>query len=615
MGDVEDVRRQLEKRSSRKLSNILHEVERMATAEYFTYSKTGHIPISWNTCSDLSSYIIARKLGIIGLGNFNHQSFQELQKLDKSFDKGFQWINRIAKNVYLQLDTILKEELKKNEKTAERQQPSPDEFLQPDGYGIFGSERAGRAERPITPKQLNFGDVAFGRGTTVRGTPPERNQEAGATGKNSTAAGRSHGRDQTVSADRERNTRGNQPVVQRTNGRVDTASEGAVAGVLQVAADNGLKPTSPKNGFGGPKTKYKNNVLAIKVLQNVEAGQRTATLAEQKVMKRYTGWGGIPEVFEEGRAGWEKEHSELKSLLPDAEYAQARRSTLNAHYTQPEIIQAIYAGLDGLGFNGGRLLDPSAGNARFFSELPDHWQKDLHAVELDTTSGRLTAAIHPNAKVHIMGYQDVKYPDNYFDGIISNIPFGSYGVPDERYNKHNWSIHEYFFGKSLDKVKPGGVIAFITSKYLMDKKNNSFRKYVAQRAELVAAIRLPANTFWDIAKTEVTTDILILKKREQEVVWEQDWVHLGLTADGVPVNEYYLSHPEHLLGQMVFDKSFFGNETDTACFNLDPEFSASKALNVVFSAITENDSPVFTPVTITPIPKPPTRRNSCHPAT
>lgn len=320
------------------------------------------------------------------------------------------------------------------------------------------------------------------------------------------------------------------------------------------------------SSLGGSKTKCRKNIAAIKTMLLLEKEKRAAKPVELNTMLEYTGWGGVPEVFDTRRNDYTAEREELLALLTPVEYKQAMRTTLNAHYTPAWVIREMWAALGQMGMRGGKILDPCTGNGRFFACLPPEWKCELYGVELDSVSGHMTHNIHPQINMQITGYQDALFPDGFFDGILSNVPFGNYSVHDSRYNKYKWPIHEYFFGKSLDLVRPGGVVAFITSKYLMDKKNNSMRKYIAQRAELLGAVRLPANTFKGIANTEVTADIIILRKREKEIVPDnENWIHLGLTEEDVPVNEYYLDNPHHLLGEMKYWANMFGKETDTAC--------------------------------------------------
>jgi len=322
-------------------------------------------------------------------------------------------------------------------------------------------------------------------------------------------------------------------------------------------------------GSGGLKTKYKDNIAAIKLLKQLEAENRLATPDEQKILARYVGWGGMPQVFSylEDAGDWNKERDELKSLLTEDEYNSARNSTVNAHYTSPEVIAAMYEGLKRMGFKGGTILEPALGIGNFFGMLPEEMQNSrLVGVELDSLTGRIAKQLYQNADIRVQGFEEALLPDNFFDVAISNVPFGEYHVHDPKFNQYKFFIHDYFFAKALDKVRPGGIIAFITSKGTLDKANNATRKYLARRADLIGAIRLPNNAFKANANTEVTTDIIFLQKRDRLMESNPDWLYIGHTGEGVPVNEYYLQNPDMLLGKMVFDDSMYGNSKDTALF-------------------------------------------------
>lgn len=586
--------------------DILTDLQQLASDVYTSHGIGTETNLSQNTCAGLAEYITGRKLGIIDRGDYSKEFYLEAVERGRFFGKAFQWVNLSVKSTYGYFNKTLNDTTLK-EAQYERTTKEPIQYgdIWQDGTGILGGKRAGRSGGYVNGGQLTFDDIRLGGGAGRADAFPENSKEIKPPERNRTMPEKQpHTGDADILSDRKRSEGRSEHAAHPTDAGDSATGEGASPGILpgSITVTGGESSNPDPNSYGGAKTKYRNNIRAVRMLLNVEAGNRQPTETERRIMQKYTGWGGIPQVFEGGREGWEKEHAELKSLLTDEEYKQARRSTLNAHYTPAGIIQTIFAAADNFGFRGGKILDPSAGNGRFFAELPEHWYKDLFAVELDNISGRLTNAIYPEANVQIKGYQDTLFPDNYFDGIISNVPFGNYGVADERYNKHKWSIHEYFFGKSLDKVKPGGIIAFITSKYLMDKKDNTFRKYVAQRAEFLGAVRLPSKAFYSIANTEVTTDVIFLKKREQELVWEKEWIHLGLTATGVPVNEYYLDHPENMLGEMVFDRSMFGKETDTACINSEPDFDLDTAFKAAVWALSENRR-VFVPVTPAPEPK------------
>ena len=318
-------------------------------------------------------------------------------------------------------------------------------------------------------------------------------------------------------------------------------------------------------GEGGAKTKYAFNIAAIQTLKQIEAEERQATPQEQEILSRYVGWGGLPQAFDAENASWQKEYQQLKSLLTDEEYAAARGSTLNAHYTSPMVIRAMYEALGNMGFQSGNILEPSCGVGNFFGMLPESMsQSRLYGVELDSITGRIARQLYPDAQIEIMGFEKTSRKD-FFDVAVGNVPFGNYKVADKPFDKYGFLIHDYFFAKALEQVRPGGVIAFITSKGTMDKASPDVRRYIAQRAELLGAIRLPNNAFKANAGTEVTSDILFLQKREHPIDIEPDWIHLGQTADGIPINSYFVDHPDMVLGKMQWDKSMYGNEKETTC--------------------------------------------------
>ena len=318
-------------------------------------------------------------------------------------------------------------------------------------------------------------------------------------------------------------------------------------------------------GEGGAKTKYAFNIAAIQTLKQIEAEERQATPQEQEILSGYVGWGGIPQAYDGNNAQWSEEYQQLKSLLTDEEYAAARGSTLNAHYTSPMVIRAMYEALGNMGFQSGNILEPSCGVGNFFGMLPESMsQSRLYGVELDSITGRIARQLYPDAQIEIRGFEKTSRKD-FFDVAVGNVPFGNYKVADKPFDKYGFLIHDYFFAKALEQVRPGGVIAFITSKGTMDKASPDVRRYIAQRAELLGAIRLPNNAFKANAGTEVTSDILFLQKREHPIDIEPDWIHLGQTADGIPVNSYFVDHPDMMLGRMQWDKSMYGNEKETAC--------------------------------------------------
>nr|WP_267024201.1 DUF3849 domain-containing protein [Variimorphobacter saccharofermentans] len=317
---------------------------------------------------------------------------------------------------------------------------------------------------------------------------------------------------------------------------------------------------SAGKGFAA-KEKFRQNVEAIKTLEKIEGENRIATPDEQEILAKYVGWGGLADAFDETKANWASEYQELKSLLSAEEYDSARESTLNAHYTSPVIIKAIYDAMERMGFSKGNILEPAMGIGNFFGMLPENMQESrLYGAELDGITGRIARQLYPNADVKITGFEKTDYPNDFFDVAIGNVPFGQYKVADRAYDKHKFLIHDYFFAKALDKVRPGGVVAFVTSKGTMDKKSPEVRKYLAQRAELLGAIRLPNTAFKENAGTEVTSDILFLKKRDRVIDIEPDWVHLCENEDGIAMNQYFADHPEMIMGKMEMVSGQFGME-------------------------------------------------------
>ena len=332
----------------------------------------------------------------------------------------------------------------------------------------------------------------------------------------------------------------------------------------QPAAEN-FRITDDHLGEGGAKTKYGFNIAAIRTLKTIEAEGRTATPEEQKTLSRYVGWGGIPQAFDPDNTSWTKEYTELVGALIAEEYEMARASTLNAHYTSPTVIKAIYEAVRNLGFQTGNILEPACGVGNFFGLLPEELSgSHLYGVELDSITGRIAKQLYPNANITVAGFETTDRKD-FFDLAVGNVPFGSYKVSDRAYDKLGFPIHDYFFAKTLDQVRSGGVIAFVTSRYTMDKQSPEVRKYITQRAELLGAIRLPNNAFKANAGTEVTTDILFLQKRDRPIDIEPDWVHLGQTEDGIPVNSYFADHPEMVLGTVKWDDKMHGDKKETTC--------------------------------------------------
>ena len=339
---------------------------------------------------------------------------------------------------------------------------------------------------------------------------------------------------------------------------------------------------SAGKGFAA-KEKFRQNVDAIRTLEKIEGENRIATRSEQEILAKYVGWGGLADAFDETKANWASEYQELKSLLSAEEYDSARESTLNAHYTSPVIIKAIYDAMERMGFSKGNILEPAMGIGNFFGMLPKNMQESrLYGVELDGITGRIARQLYPNADVKITGFEKTDYPNDFFDVAIGNVPFGQYKVADRAYDKHNFLIHDYFFAKALDKVRPGGVVAFVTSKGTMDKKSPEVRKYLAQRAELLGAIRLPNTAFKENAGTEVTSDILFLKKRDRVIDTLPDWVHLCENEDGIAMNQYFADHPEMIMGKMEMVSGQFGME---ATCTPDTAIPLSKQLEKAISHI------------------------------
>ena len=327
---------------------------------------------------------------------------------------------------------------------------------------------------------------------------------------------------------------------------------------------NNFVITDENLGVNGPKARFNANVAAVETLRKIETEGRIATPEEQKILSGYTGWGAIPQAFDPNNSDWKNEYEKLKTVLVDAEYSDARHSTLNAHYTSPVVINAIYEGLANLGFEKGKVLEPAMGIGNFFGVMPENMRSsELHGVELDDLTGRIAKQLYPDADIQIKEFENTKFENNSFDVVIGNVPFGNYKVNDKDYNKNNFLIHDYFIAKSLDKVHPGGVVAVITSKGTMDKENDNIRKYIAQRAELLGAIRLPDTAFKANAGTEVVSDILFLQKRERPIEIDPDkegWVKLGVSADGFDVNNYFVEHHEMVIGDFKEVSGRFGNE-------------------------------------------------------
>ena len=317
-------------------------------------------------------------------------------------------------------------------------------------------------------------------------------------------------------------------------------------------------------GAGGPKAKYQANMEAIHLLQTLEKEERLATPQEQEILSRYVGWGGIPQAFEENNSSWAEEYLELKNTLLPEEYSAARSSTLNAFYTSPTVIQSMYEALENMGLKQGNILEPSCGVGNFMGLIPESMNKaKMYGVELDPVSGRIARQLYQKNKIAIQGFEETDYPDSFFDCVIGNVPFGAYQVSDRRYDRHHFLIHDYFIAKSLDLVRPGGVVAVVTSSGTMDKQNPAVRQYLANRAELLGAIRLPNNAFQRNANTGVVSDILFFQKRDRASIEEPDWIHLKETAEGYSVNAYFADHPEMVLGEFTTESTQYGKQEIT----------------------------------------------------
>lgn len=364
------------------------------------------------------------------------------------------------------------------------------------------------------------------------------------------------------------------PAVMGEATRTDLAPLREPPAAPQVAAHNFRFSEDYDLYPSGAKTKYKNNVMALKLLKQIELEKRTATPEEQIILARYVGWGGLANAFSSTASGWENEYQELKSLLIDVEYKAAMNSTITAYYTEPDLIRHIYRALERFGFEGGpdrKILDPGMGTGNFYSVLPEQFQESkLFGVELDSITGRIAKQLYPDADISIMGYEATKFEDNSFDVILGNIPFNSVKIYDRRYNGLNPYIHDYFFIKSLDLAKPGGIIAFITSKGIMDRKDESLREYIARRAEFIGAIRLPNTAFKALAGTDVTADVVFLKKRAHPIELDRtnlpSWIETDLDrSKWIAYNRYFKDNPEMLMGEMVSSRNMYGNEDGTAC--------------------------------------------------
>lgn len=357
-----------------------------------------------------------------------------------------------------------------------------------------------------------------------------------------------------------------------------------------------------------PKERYNDNVAAIRLLFSLEKQGRNATKDEQNILSRYVGWGGLADAFDESKSNWANEHLELKSLLSEEEYKSARESTLTSFYTSPVVIESIYKALNNLGFRHGNILEPSCGIGNFFGMLPDEMKDSkMYGVELDSISGRIAKQLYQNSNIAIEGYEETKLPDSFFDVAVGNVPFGNFKVVDKKYDRLNFNIHDYFFAKTIDKVRPNGIIAFVTSRYTMDKRNSNVRRYINERCELLGAIRLPNDAFGD---TKAVSDILFLQKRERPVLKDDDWVSTGITEEGYVINQYYIDHPEMILGTIEKTHAMYGREDITVVGYDEPlNESLGKAIYNIKGHIDEFDIVEEDEYEIESIPADPQVRN------
>ena len=355
------------------------------------------------------------------------------------------------------------------------------------------------------------------------------------------------------------------PISTVMDGKVQTFPDAAALDeALNAVPAGNFRITDDHLGEGGAKQKYARNIEAIRTLFKLEQEHRGASAEEQQVLSQYVGWGGFADAFDPSKDSWAKEYAELKGLLSEDEYAAARSSTLNAHYTSPVVIRSIYDAVEKMGFKSGNILEPSMGVGNFFGMLPDTMQDSrLYGVELDSITGRIAKKLYPQADITVAGFETTDRRD-FYDLAVGNVPFGQYKVNDKAYNKLGFSIHNYFFAKAIDQVRPGGIVAFVTSRYTMDSKDSSARKHIAERADLLGAIRLPNTAFKANAGTEVVSDIIFLQKRDRPIDHEPDWVQLGKTEDGFTINSYFVDHPEMVLGELTTESTQYGHDLTVA---------------------------------------------------
>lgn len=378
----------------------------------------------------------------------------------------------------------------------------------------------------------------------------------------------------------------------------------------QEKAEN-FRITDTHLGEGGKREKIARNVTAITTLQTIERENHPATKAEQEILSAYVGWGGLPEVFDKTNSSFSGEYMQLKALLSEDEYEMARASTLNAHYTSPTVIKAIYDTVEQMGFSTGNILEPACGTGNFFGMLPEGMQgSKLYGVELDSITGRIAKQLYPSANIAITGFEKIELPDSFFDLAIGNVPFGNYKLGEKRYDNQNFLIHDHFFAKALDKVRPSGVVAFVTSKGTMDKQSPEVRRYLAQRAELLGAIRLPNNAFLKNAGTEVTSDILFLQKRDRPIDVDRDWIHLAKDENDITLNSYFAEHPEMILGTMGLKSGQFGMEsTCTPLPDADLAEQLQRAASNIEGSIPDAELPDMELGSDSSIPADPTVKN------
>jgi adenine-specific DNA methylase len=355
------------------------------------------------------------------------------------------------------------------------------------------------------------------------------------------------------------------PISTVMDGKVQTFPDAAALDeALNAVPAGNFRITDDHLGEGGAKQKYARNIEAIRTLFKLEDEHRGATAEEQQVLSQYVGWGGLADAFDPGKDSWAKEYAELKGVLSEDEYAAARSSTLNAHYTSPVVIRSIYDAVEKMGFQSGNILEPSMGAGNFFGMLPTSMADSrLYGVELDSITGRIAKKLYPQADITVAGFETTDRRD-FYDLAVGNVPFGQYRVNDKAYNKLGFSIHNYFFAKAIDQVRPGGIVAFVTSRYTMDSKDSTARKHMAERADLLGAIRLPNNAFRANAGTDVVSDIIFLQKRDRPIDHEPDWVQLGKTEDGFAINQYFVDHPEMVLGQLTLESTQYGHDLTVA---------------------------------------------------